>query len=127
MIVRAAATALFALSLAGCAGSPFASGAAPAPDSDMAGRWLLEAPYAPLCGINFSAAPGAREGRVAPEGGCPGNFFMSRYWTLEGGALAIKDEDKRPLATLSDGGGHFAGRTVTGMPVTLTRPTPPPG
>lgn len=124
-IVRAAAAVLIVWSLAGCAGNPLAGAAAA--DTDMAGRWFLEAPNAPMCGMNFSAAPGAREGRVAPEGGCPGNFFMSRHWTLAGGALTIQDEDRQPLAALNDAGGRFAGKAVTGMPVTLTRPAPPPG
>jgi Protease inhibitor Inh len=125
--VRTAATILFAWSLAGCAGNPFAGAGAAAADTEMAGRWLLEAPGAPMCGMNFSATLGAREGRVAPEGGCPGNFFMSRYWTLEGSTLTIQDEDRQPLAALNYAGGRFAGQAVTGTPVTLARPVPPPG
>ena len=87
----------------------------------MAGRWILAAPNAPSCGMNFAGAPGARDGTVTPEGGCPGNFFMSRGWTLEQGALLINDEDNQPLANLSEAGGRFEGQSTAGMPVTLSR------
>ena len=52
---------------------------------------------------------------------------MSRRWTLEQGTLAINDEDNQPLANLSYAGGRFEGQSTAGTPVTLTRPTPPPG
>ena len=92
----------------------------------MAGRWILAAPNAPSCGLNFNGSAGAREGTVSPEGGCPGKFFMSRRWSLASGALTIVDEDSQPLATLSYANGHFAGQTATGLPVTLTPPPPSP-
>ena len=76
-MVRAAGSILIALLLAGCAGGGSLGGSA-APDTGMAGRWILAAPNAPICGINFAGAPGARDGAVAPEGGCPEKFFMSR-------------------------------------------------
>jgi hypothetical protein len=120
-MVRAAASVLIALSLGGCAGGSFGGLAAPAPDTSMAGRWILAAPNAPSCGMNFAGAPDARHGTVSPEGGCPGNFFMSRGWTLEQGALLINDEDNQPLAHLSETGGRFEGQSTAGMPVTLSR------
>ena len=86
----------------------------------MAGRWILAAPNAPSCGMNFAGAPGAREGTISPEGGCPDKFFMSRRWTLEQGALMIVDEDNQPLATLSYADGRFEGQSTAGVPVTLT-------
>lgn len=87
----------------------------------MAGRWILAAPNAPVCGMNFAGAPGARDGTVSPEGGCPGKFFMSRRWTLEQGALVINDEDNQPLANFSNAGGRFEGQSTAGFPVTLSR------
>ena len=60
--------------------------------------------------MNFGAAPapgakdgpkeGPKEGTIAPEGGCPGNFFTSRHWTLENGTLTIADHQFKPLAQL---------------------------
>ena len=87
----------------------------------MAGRWILAAPNAPVCGMNFAGSPGARDGTVSPEGGCPGKFFMSRRWTLEQGALVINDEANQPLANFSNAGGHFEGQSAAGFPVTLSR------
>ena len=125
-IVRAAGGILLALLLVGCASNPLGSAAPPAGNAGIAGRWMLEAPNAPMCGMNFAGPPGAREGRVSPEGGCPGKFFMSRRWSLDQGALSIKDEDNQPLATLNLAGDRFEGHAAAGMPVTLTRPAPPP-
>ena len=90
----------------------------------MTGRWILSAPNAPICGMNFAGAPGARDGAVSPEGGCAENFFMSRRWTLDQGMLAINDENDQPLAKLSNAGGRFEGQSTAGTPVTLTRYTP---
>ena len=126
-IVRAAGTTLFSLLLAGCASNPPASTATSTPDTGMAGRWILAAPNAPTCGMNFAGSPGTREGAVSPEGGCPEKFFMSRRWTLEQGALAINDQDNQPLANMRYSNDRFEGQSTAGLPVTLTRPTPPPG
>lgn len=120
---------LVALMLAGCSGEQFSFGSsAPVaplpPDVDMAGRWMLSAPNAPACGMNFAGSPGAREGTIAPEGGCPGKFFMSHHWTLEQGALVISDQENTPLAQLKFAGGRFDGQSTAGTPVTLTRVTP---
>jgi hypothetical protein len=117
---------LIALMLAACSGERSSFGeagpAAPqAPSMDMAGRWMLSAPKAPSCGMNFGGAPGAREGTIAPEGGCPGNFFMSRHWTLERDALVINDHEDKPLAHLNLAGDHFDGQSTAGTPVALSR------
>ena len=40
------------------------------------------------------AAPG-NMGAIAPEGGCPGNFYTSRKWTIEQGSLVIRDHTGR--------------------------------
>lgn len=124
LAVRVAAGALIALVLAGCAGGSFgdsAPAAAQTPTTDMAGRWMLSAPDAPACGMNFTGAAGAREGSVSPEGGCPGNFFLSRRWTTADGALIINDAENQPLAQLNFVGGRFAGQSTAGTPVTLAR------
>ncbi len=126
-MMRVRGSALFALLLAGCATSPLGDAGAPAPDTGMSGRWILAAPNAPTCGMNFSGPPAAHEGRVAPEGGCPGNFFMSRRWSLASGVLTIIDSENQPLARLSHANGRFEGTSATGLPVTLTPPSPSPG
>ena len=123
-IVRAAGSILIALSLAGCAGGGSLGGSA-VPDTGMVGRWMLAAPNAPICGMNFAGAPGARDGTVSPEGGCPEKFFMSRRWSLDQDALAINDQDNQPLAKLSHAGGRFEGQSTAGTPVTLSRQTTP--
>jgi hypothetical protein len=87
----------------------------------MAGRWILAAPNAPTCGMNFAGAPGAQSGSIVPEGGCPGNFFTSRRWTLDQGTLMISDDENQPLASLSFAGGRFEGQATAGMAVTLSR------
>jgi hypothetical protein len=122
--MRAAAGIFVAWLLAGCAGSPF-GGAAPVAeatlDVDMTGRWILAAPNAPPCGMNFAGAPGALAGTVEPEGGCPGRFYTGRRWTLDKGALTINDDETQPLARLSFASGRYEGQATAGMPVTLTR------
>ncbi|MBZ0146615.1 MAG: hypothetical protein K8F62_03610, partial [Pseudorhodoplanes sp.] len=92
----AAAAIVFSLALAGCAGERlsdglFASGSQPEPaytgsirpQVDMTGRWVLVSPGRGQCNMNFGGGPGAPNGGIAPEGGCPGNFFTSRNWNFE--------------------------------------------
>jgi hypothetical protein len=124
--MRSAAGALVALLLAGCAAGQLGSSggapeAPPAPAVNMAGHWMLATPGATPCGMNFGSEPGAREGTIAPEGGCPGNFFTSRHWTLEKGALTIADHEFRPLARLTLANGAFNGKSSAGAVVTLAR------
>ncbi len=121
------------LLLAGCAGGQFGLNEpppAPAPTVNMGGRWLLSMAGAPGCGMNFGAPPPAakdapnqatKEGTIAPEGGCPGNFFTSRHWTLENGALTIADHQFKPLAQLKFANGRFDGQATAGGAVTLAR------
>jgi hypothetical protein len=70
--------------------------------------------------MNFGA--GEAEGTIAPEGGCPGNFYTSRKWTFEQGSLVIRDHNGQPLGQLALAApGRFDGKATTGQPVVLTR------
>ena len=121
-MTRAAGGILIALTLAGCAGQGFSFGdKSQQADTAMAGRWILAAPGAPTCGMNFYGVAGAREGKVAPEGGCPGNFYLSRRWLLEQDALVINDDDNNMLARLPSAGTRFEGSSTLGLSVTLAR------
>ena len=75
-----------AFALAGCAGEQATTGTTMvrpgAPPEPMAGRWVL-ASGPSQCGMNFGGTPEAPEGTIAPEGGCPGNFYTSRKWTFD--------------------------------------------
>jgi len=62
----------------------------------------------------------ALQGTIAPEGGCPGNFFTSRKWTFEQGMLIIRDFKSQPLAKLSYAGDRFEGEDANGK-LTLSR------
>ena len=123
-MTRQAAALFLALMVAGCAGSgltPVTTSSTP--ELGMPGRWILAAPGAPTCGMNFS---GARSGKVSPEGGCPGNFYLSRNWALENDTLVINDEENNALARLPNAGGRFEGQSIAGLSVTLSRPPAPP-
>jgi hypothetical protein len=126
--VFVAASLILATILAGCAGNQLSldsasakASAPPAPTIAMGGRWMLAAPNAPACGMHFKAAPGAREGAIQPEGGCPGDFFTSRHWTLDADTLTINDHEDKPLAHLKLAGGTFIGQSTTGTAITLRR------
>ena len=122
--IRIAGGTLVALMVAGCAGNPLGGetpATAPVANVIMIGRWVLSVPNAPSCGMNFANAPSGQEGMIEPEGGCPGNFFTSRHWTLAQGALTIDDQNNQPLAHLAFAGGRFEGQATAGTPVTLTR------
>ena len=71
--------------------------------------------------MTLGDAPGAAQGTIAPEGGCPGNFFTSRKWTFEHDNLIIRDHKGEPLAQLSFTGGHFEGQDNNGGTITLSR------
>jgi hypothetical protein len=69
-------------------------------------------------------APGlafALQGTIAPEGGCPGNFFTSRKWTFEHDMLIVRDFKNQPLAQLSYSVDHFEGQDNGGGKLTLSR------
>lgn len=131
----AAAAIVFSLALAGCAGERlsgglFASGSQPEPaytgsirpQVDMTGRWVLVSPGRGQCNMNFGGGPGAPNGGIAPEGGCPGNFFTSRSWNFEQAGLILRDHTGQPLGQLiAAGNARFDGRSVAGEPITLYR------
>jgi len=110
-----------ALLPAGCAGGALEHAAPAAAPTEMAGRWILAAPDAPSCGINFKGVPGANRGTVTPEGGCPGKFFTGERWTLEQGALEINDRANEPLAHFTFANGRFEGQDIAGTAVTLAQ------
>jgi Protease inhibitor Inh len=91
------------------------------PPIDVAGRWRLSSAGAGACFMTFAHNPGAPQGTIAPEGGCPGNFFTSRKWTFEHGALIIRDHKSDVLAELSFAGGRFEGHQGGGGALTLSR------
>jgi Protease inhibitor Inh len=93
-----------------------------APNVDMAGRWFLAADDGRRCGMNFGAPGRAGEGSIAPESGCPGQFFTSRRWLFDQGSLLIRDHNGAPLAQLAmAGAGHFDGTAVDGQHVSLAK------
>ena len=117
--------ALASLLLAGCAGDQAVTGTTMvrpgAPPEPMAGRWVL-ASGPSQCAMNFGGVAEAPEGTIAPEGGCPGNFFTSRKWTFQEGALLIRDHTGAPLAEVALAGpGRFEGKAANGAPITLAR------
>jgi hypothetical protein len=118
---RAAGCVSIALLLAGCAAGTFGDPIPAAHPATMTGRWILAAPDAPSCGMNFGGAHGAQQGTVTPEGGCPGKFYTSQRWTLEQGALAINDNANQPLAHFTFANGRFEGQDTAGTAVTLAR------
>jgi hypothetical protein len=127
----ATAAALFLLAALGaCAGAPKpepapsapALAAPPAaPPIDLAGRWHLTAAAGGACFMTLGDTTGAAQGTIAPEGGCPGNFFTSRKWTFEHDMLIIHDHKGQPLAQLSFTGGHFEGKDSNGGALVLSR------
>ena len=124
--MRVATVIVIAVALAGCAGEQAVTGpptgARSAPPEPMGGRWQLAAPGVSQCNMTFGGSPGEGEGTIAPEGGCPGNFYTSRKWTFERGALVIRDHNGQPLGQLALAApGRFDGKATNGQPVTLTR------
>jgi Protease inhibitor Inh len=140
LLVTGAAAALAGVALAGCGGGglmgpsgseqpppanahPAARPASPTPPPvDMAGRWHLASTAGGACTMTFAATPGSGEGTIAPEGGCPGNFFTSRRWIYDQGALVIRNHNGEPLARLAFAPpGRFEGQAGAGETVSLTR------
>jgi Protease inhibitor Inh len=100
-------------------GAPRPGGAAPV---TMTGRWVLAMPNAGFCNMTFAGTPGTAEGTIAPEGGCPGNFFTSRKWAFEPTGLVIRDHNGVPLAELNTAApNRLEGRATSGEQVSLTR------
>ncbi len=130
------ATALL-LALSGCSGSdrvePFAPFKWPSGDLEkerpqqainMAGRWTLTSPNRGQCGMNFSGGAKVTEGTIAPEGGCPGNFYTSRKWAFEEGNVIIRDHNGAQLAQLAPAGAGamwFEGQAASGERIMLAR------
>jgi hypothetical protein len=130
--VKAVSALLVVVALGGCAGSrtepaPETAAAPPPPSPatppplDLTGRWRLTAGGSGGCYMNFGHMPAAAQGTIAPEGGCPGNFFTSRKWTFEHGALIIRDHKSEVLAELAFAGGRFEGHQTGGGAVSLAR------
>ena len=93
-----------------------------APPEPMAGRWQLAAAGSSQCNMNFGGTPDATEGAIAPEGGCPGNFYTSRKWTFEQGSLVIRDHNGQPLGQLARSSpGRFDGKATNGLQLMLAR------
>ena len=134
---RASAPILVLLALTGCSGidwpgsssSPTATATQPqagAPPVSLAGRWRLSSPSRGQCNMTFAASsPAAADGTIAPEGGCPGNFFTSRHWAFEQGDLAVRDHNDELLAQFKFVDNRFEGKSAAGLPVTLARSGPP--
>jgi hypothetical protein len=129
-VAKCAAALLLLAGLAACASSetrpePPASAPPPPPAPspppiDLGGRWHFTAAAGGGCFMTLGDAPGASQGTIAPEGGCPGSFFTSRKWTFEHDNLIIHDHKGQPLATLSYTGGHFEGQDNSGGTITLS-------
>ena len=127
---RASALIPVLLALTGCSGidwpgsssSPTAQPQAGVPPVSLAGRWQLSSPSRGQCNMTFGASsPAAADGTIAPEGGCPGKFYMSRKWNYDQGGLTIGDHKSQPLGQLSHEGSQFSGKATSGEPVTLLR------
>ena len=117
--------AMLALALAGCAGEQAVTGTTMvrpgAPPEPMAGRWTL-ASGPSQCIMNFGGAAEAPEGTIAPEGGCPGNFYTSRKWSFEQDSLLVRDHTGAVLGRLAIAGpGRFEGKATAGQQITLAR------
>jgi hypothetical protein len=120
--IALAVVATAALGAAGCAGDRATPNQPAGPPVAMTGRWLLAAPGQGQCFMTFGGASGAAEGTIAPEGGCPGQFYTSRKWTFEAAGLVVRDHNGQPLAQLAAAGpGRFTGQSTAGAAVTLTR------
>ncbi len=72
--------------------------------------------------MTFTDETGATDGKIAPAGGCPGNFFTSRKWTYEHGALIVRDFKAQNLTELTFSGDYFEGKDADGGQITLARP-----
>jgi hypothetical protein len=121
---------LLAALLAGCwttdrpaiPSTPASAAAGGSPANNVGGKWMLTAPGADPCVMNFGAQPDAIEGTIAPDRGCPFNFSASRKWSHTAAGLIIHDHNALPLAKLSPvGPDRYEGRTSDGQEVMLSR------
>jgi Protease inhibitor Inh len=109
-----------AVALAGCADNRASGPPVPNAPSALAGRWTLSSPGAGSCAMTFGGGPS--DGTIAPEGGCPGNFFTSRKWAIERGDLVLRNHLGETLAQLKPGdGARYDGQSTAGQAVTLSR------
>jgi hypothetical protein len=130
---KAAATIVMLVALGACATAPAPepipsappppppAAASSPPPVDLGGRWKLTAAAGGACFMTLGDVPGAAQGTIAPEGGCPGIFYTSRKWTFEHDALIIRNHKAEPLAQLSFTGGHFEGQGTDGAALSLSR------
>lgn len=119
---------MLSFALAGCGGGASLMSAddekpqaVAAVEAGMEGRWILAAPNAPSCGLTFTGPPGASEGRITPDGGCPERFFLARRWRLADGALTVVDADGAVLGAFRVAGDRFEGKSTTETALTLSR------
>jgi len=130
--IHRAAILLAIMSVSACTGDRFADLAWPGSAKDkerthvvinMAGRWMLSSANRGQCGMNFTGGPKVTDGAIAPEGGCPGNFFTSRRWTLEEGNVIIRNHNGDELAKLAPvgSGRFFEGQATSGERIMLAR------
>jgi hypothetical protein len=134
----AAAAVIALVALAACSGGGLMGGAqpepapvpqpAPAPPAppppppvDLAGRWRLSAAAGGACFMALGDTPGAIQGTIAPEGGCPGSFYTSRKWTFEDGTLIIRNHKSEKLGQVSYTGDRFNGQDTGGGAISLSR------
>ena len=120
--VRTTPGILVVLTLTGCAAERVPLESAPAQkDLTIPGRWTLSTANAPTCGLEFGGAASGRAGSVSPDGGCPGKFYMSRRWSMDGGAITITDAENQPLAHFRLVGDRYEGQSTGGTSMTLSR------
>src|SRR5215510_12134485 len=119
---RTTSGVLVVLTLTSCAGDrvPLES-ASTQKDLTIPGRWILSTANAPTCGLEFRGAAGGRAGSISPDGGCPGKFYTSRRWSMDGGAITITDAESQPLAYFRLVGDRYEGQSANGTPITLSR------
>ena len=91
------------------------------PPVDLAGKWKLSGAGG-ACLMTLTDEPGSTDGKIAPAGGCPGNFFTSRKWSYDHNMLIIRDFKGQALAELSFAAGHFEGQASGSGAMTLARP-----
>ncbi len=68
---RIAGAIVMALMLAACASEQGPTPPTPLPQNDMTGRWMLAAPNAPACGMEFDGAPGQQTAPFVRKAAAP--------------------------------------------------------